>query len=91
MCDGPAKIWNIQNKGRIEVGYDADLTLVDLNLSQTVLNEDQQTKCGWTPWHGETLAGWPVGTWVMGQQVFSLENGKPKFDQESRGREILYR
>ena len=91
MCAGPAKIWNIQNKGRIEVGFDADLTLVDLNLSQTIRNEDQQTKCGWSPWHGETLTGWPVGTWVMGEQVFWLENGNSKFNSEFRGQEILYR
>ena len=90
MCDGPAKIWDMQNKGRIEVGFDADLTLVDLNLSQTVLNEEQQTKCDWTPWHGETLTGWPVGTWVMGQRVFWIQDGKPKFNSEPCGREILY-
>lgn len=90
MCAGPATIWNIKNKGRIEVGFDADLTLVDLNLSQTVLNENQETKCGWTPWHGETLTGWPVGTWVMGEQVFSLENGESKFNSQFNGQEIQY-
>ena len=90
MCAGPAKIWNIKNKGRIEVGFDADLTLVDLNLSQTVLNENQETKCGWTPWHGESLTGWPVGTWVMGEQVFSLDNEKPQFNSKPCGREIQY-
>ena len=90
MCAGPAKIWNIKNKGQIKVGFDADLTLVDLNLSQTIRNKDQQTKCGWSPWDGEALTGWPVGTWVMGEQVFSLENGNPQFNSEFQGREIEY-
>ncbi|MEX2172646.1 MAG: dihydroorotase [Pirellulales bacterium] len=70
MCDAPARVWDIVGKGRIAVGYDADLVLVDLAKSQSVRNEDQLTKCGWSPWHGETLTGWPVRTWVMGREVF---------------------
>lgn len=90
MCSGPAEIWNIQNKGKIEVGYDADLTLVDLNLTQTIRNEDQETKCGWTPWHGDSLTGWPVATWVMGRKVYELVDGKAKFDASILGSEIQF-
>ena len=75
MCEAPARIWNMKRKGKIEVGFDADLTLVDMNLERTIRNEDQQTKCGWSPWDGETLKGWPVRTWCMGEEVFRLENG----------------
>ena len=46
VCEAPARIWNMQRKGKIEVGFDADLTLVDMNLERTIRNEDQQTKCG---------------------------------------------
>jgi dihydroorotase len=70
MCDAPARVWDIVNKGRIAVGYDADLVLVDLNRTQAVRNEDQLTKCGWSAWHGVELTGWPVRTWVRGQEVF---------------------
>jgi dihydroorotase len=70
MCDAPARVWDIVGKGRIAEGYDADLVLVDLNRTQKVNNEQQQTKCGWSPWHGCELTGWPVRTWVMGTQVF---------------------
>ncbi len=70
MCDAPARVWDIVDKGRIAVGYDADLVLVDLEKTQQVRNEDQQTKCGWSPWHGEELTGWPVRTWVMGHEVY---------------------
>ena len=45
--------------------------LVDLNMVQTIRNEDQLTKCQWSPWHGVSLQGWPVRTWVMGQTVFA--------------------
>jgi dihydroorotase len=63
-------VWDIVNKGRIQVGYDADLVLVDLNKTAEIRNETQETKSRWSPWHGQTLAGWPVRTWVMGQEVF---------------------
>lgn len=83
----PARIWNIQGKGQIREGYDADLVLVDLNKTQTILNENQLTKCGWSPWHGETLTGWPIRTWVMGRTVFA----DGKVINGVRGEEIVYR
>lgn len=70
MCDAPARVWDIVGKGRIAAGYDADLVLVDLERSAQIRNEEQLTKCGWSPWHGETLTGWPVRTWVMGREVY---------------------
>jgi dihydroorotase len=81
MCDAPARVWDIVGKGRIEVGYDADLVLVDLTRQQIVLNEVQITKCGWSAWHGVTLTGWPVRTWVRGREVFR----EGEFDMSARG------
>ena len=81
MCDAPARVWDIVNKGRIVEGYDADLVLIDMNLRQEIRNENQLTKCGWSAWHGQTLTGWPVRTWVMGHEVF--RNGK--IDTSRRG------
>ena len=86
MCEAPAKIWNIVNKGRIQVGYDADLVLVDMNRTIEVRNEDQVTKSGWTPWHGETLKGWPVRTIVGGRTVFN----DGQFDESVRGSEAKF-
>lgn len=70
MCDAPARVWDIVDKGRIEVGYDADLVLVDLNKTAVIRDEEQETKSKWSPWHGESITGWPVRTWVMGHEVF---------------------
>lgn len=86
MCDAPARVWDILNKGRIEVGYDADLVLVDMQMTAEVRNEQQQTKCRWSPWHGSRLTGWPVRTWVMGHEVF--RDGQ--FDESRQGREARY-
>lgn len=86
MCDAPARVWDIVQKGRIEEGFDADLALVDLRKSQTIHNEEQVTKCGWSPWHGVTLTGWPVRTWVMGRTVFA----DGRLDATVRGEEARY-
>lgn len=86
MCDAPARVWDVVGKGRIEVGYDADLVLVDLNKTATVRNEEQETKSRWSPWHGATLTGWPVRTFVLGREVF--RDGQ--FDTTIRGREATY-
>lgn len=82
MCDAPARVWDIIGKGRIAVGYDADLVLVDLERIAEIRNEDQLTKCGWSPWHGERLTGWPVRTWVMGHEVY--RDGELRTDQMGR-------
>ena len=71
MSDGPARIWDIVGKGRIEPGYDADLVLVDMAEERQVRNERQLAKCGWSPWHGTRLRGWPVRTFLGGRTVFA--------------------
>jgi len=86
MCDAPARVWGITGKGRIAVGYDADLVLVDPNLRKTVRNEEQFTKSRWSPWDGVTLTGWPVTTWVGGRRVFDRRaGGLGSFDESIRG------
>jgi dihydroorotase len=86
MCDAPARVWDLVGKGRIAEGYDADLVLVDLGKKQTVRNENQQTRCKWSPWDGVTLQGWAVRTLVQGQTVFS----DGVFDETIRGTEIQF-
>lgn len=70
MCDAPARVWDLVGKGRIELGYDADLVLVDPHKTSVVRNAEQETKCKWSPWDGVELTGWPVRTWVLGREVF---------------------
>ncbi|QDT64880.1 dihydroorotase [Calycomorphotria hydatis] len=86
MCDAPARVWDIVGKGRLEVGYDADLVLIDLNKQQTILDEQQETKAKWSPWHGFTLTGWPTHTWVGGKLVCC----DGRIDATIRGSEAEY-
>jgi dihydroorotase len=66
---GPARAFGIQSKGRIETGYDADLTLVDLSRTERITNAWIRSRCGWTPFDGMPVAGWPVATVVRGHVV----------------------
>jgi dihydroorotase len=66
---GPARLFQIAGKGRIAVGYDADLTIVDLKRRVTIRDAMMTSRAGWTPYDGDTIAGWPVGTVVRGVRV----------------------
>ena len=66
---GPARLFGIARKGRIAAGYDADLTIVDLKRRETITNDRMASRAGWTPYHGKTVTGWPVGTVVRGRRV----------------------
>jgi dihydroorotase len=66
---GPARLFNIACKGRIAVGYDADLTVVDLKREETITNKWIASRAGWTPYDGMKVRGWPVGTFVRGKRV----------------------
>lgn len=54
---GPARVFNIARKGRIAVGYDADLTVVDLKRRETITNQWIKSKAGWTPYDGVSVTG----------------------------------
>ena len=86
MSDGPARVWDMVGKGRIAEGYDADLVLVDLQHTKEIKDGEQWTRSGWSPWHGVTLQGWPVRTWVGGATVF--QDGR--VDTSVRGRKITF-
>ena len=66
---GPARIFGIAGKGRIALGFDADLTLVDLNAQRIISNEWIASRSGWTPYHGKKVTGWPIHTVVRGKVI----------------------
>ena len=68
-ASGPQRIFGIAGKGRIARGYDADFTIVDLNLTRTIENKWIASRCGWTPFDGMKTKGWAVATILRGRIV----------------------
>ncbi len=66
---GPARLFQIAGKGRIAAGYDADFTIVDIRRRVEITDDWVASRCGWTPYAGLTVTGWPVGTIVRGRKV----------------------
>ncbi|WP_417821231.1 dihydroorotase [Terasakiella sp.] len=66
---GPCRIYNVAAKGRIAKGYDADFTIVDLKAERTITDKWIASRCGWTPYDGMKVTGWPMSTIVRGNVV----------------------
>ncbi len=62
----PAAIYGMKNKGWLREGRDGDVTIVDMNREETILNENMANLSGWTPFDGVRVRGWPVATIVRG-------------------------
>ncbi len=86
MSTAVAKAYGIPKKGAIAPGYDADLVLVDLDNYRPVLRAELQTKCGWSPFEGWNLTGWPIYTIVGGQIVYE----KGQLNTEVRGEPLRF-
>jgi dihydroorotase len=69
MCAGPARVYGAVGKGRLAMGYDADVTLVDLRRRRTIEESWIASPCGWTPFAGMQVTGWPQATIVRGSVV----------------------
>ncbi|MCW5771608.1 MAG: dihydroorotase [Rhodospirillaceae bacterium] len=83
---GPQRLFNLAAKGRVVLGYDADLTIVDLAAKRRIENAWIASKCGWTPFDGMTVTGWPMATVVRGNIVMREGELAPA----ARGRPIRF-
>ena len=70
MTAGPADCYRIAKKGRLAPGFDGDVTLVDLKETRCVDDRPIRSRCGWSPFAGVPLTGWPVTTIVRGAPVY---------------------
>jgi dihydroorotase len=87
MSAGPARIYGAVGKGRIAAGYDADFSIVDLGARRRIENSWIASPCGWSPFDGVEVTGWPVGTVVRGQVV--MREGE--LVARLRGRPVAFR
>ncbi|MET0117774.1 MAG: dihydroorotase [Sedimenticola sp.] len=68
---GPARMFNIKERGYLREGYWADLVLLDLDSPYRVEREDVLYKCGWSPLEGDKLRSRVLKTFVNGQLAYS--------------------
>lgn len=76
MAHNPARLFKIENRGFIKVGYHADLVIVNTGLPWTVKKDNILYQCGWSPFEGTTFKSRVTHTFVNGQLVYS--NSKVK-------------
>ncbi|MBC7753772.1 MAG: dihydroorotase [Moraxellaceae bacterium] len=83
LTENPRRVFGLQNKGRIAVGFDADLTLVDLNKKMEIKKSWLASKSNWSIFEGMQVTGWPVGSFINGQlalkddEILLPHSGKP--------------
>jgi dihydropyrimidinase len=64
-----AKIFGLSGKGSLEIGYDADITMIDLKKEEKVSPELFGGFSDYLVYDGWNLKGWPVKTIVRGTVV----------------------
>ncbi len=72
VCLNPVKRFGIRGRGGLEVGGDGALTIIDMSLERVIENKWIASKCGWTPFDGMKVRGFPVGV-VLGGAVAMWE------------------
>jgi len=70
----PARVFALRRKGRIDVGFDADIAIVDLDREWTISDEVVLSRIGWTPYAGRVVRGAIDRTLVRGAVVY--EDGR---------------
>jgi dihydroorotase len=73
MTEAPATLYNVKERGFLREGYFADLLLVNLDAGTPVNANMVASKCGWSPFEGDTLHGSIEKVWVNG--VAKAQNG----------------
>lgn len=86
VCHAPAILFDVKQRGFLREGYAADLVLVDPRKPHTVSRGEVLSKCGWSPFEGETFAHSIAATFVNGQRVWD----GAKVDDSVRGQRLAF-
>ncbi|MGE5167168.1 MAG: dihydroorotase, partial [Deltaproteobacteria bacterium] len=82
----PATLFAMKDRGFLREGYFADLALIDLDTPKTVKSDDVISKCGWSPFEGDTFRASVAATWVNGNLAWDAG----KLDDASRGQRLEF-
>lgn len=69
LSEGPRRVFGVPGKGRLAVGLDADITIVDTKVNRKIESKLMASKCGWTPFDNMKVVGFPFATILKGQFV----------------------
>lgn len=86
LCHNPAILFRVRERGFIREGYYADLTLVDPNDPWQVSQNNILSKCGWSPFEGQTFKSKITHTIVSGHLAY--ENGI--LNENRLGKRLLF-
>lgn len=70
MSENPARIFDLEGKGKIQEDYEGSLTLIDLKKEWVVQGSEQFTKCRWSPFEGKKLKGRVHSVIYKGKLIF---------------------
>lgn len=86
IAAAPARAFGLADKGRLEVGAHADLSVVDLEETWEIRDEDVFSRIGWTPYAGRQLRGRVLTTLVRGSEVYrdGVVVGSPGWGRQAR-------
>ncbi len=79
----PRKLFKLSDKGIVAVGASADFTLVDMNREEEIRQDWLASRCGWSPFTGDKVKGWPIATIIRGvlimqeAEIVSPSRGQP--------------
>lgn len=86
MCHNPARLFQVENRGFIREGYQADLVLVDFDTTWEVNRENVLYKCGWSPMEGVKFQSKISKTFVNGHLAYN----QGEFDESCKGERLLF-
>lgn len=87
MSHHPAKLFQVDKRGFLRPGYQADIVIVRPHTAWTVQKEIIQSKCGWSPMEGHEYQWQVEQTLCNGHLIYN----KGEFDEAYRGEELTFR
>ncbi len=86
MCHAPAVAFRVQERGFLDEGCWADLSIVDVDQLWTVQPDNILYQCGWSPFNGKTFRGKVLSTVVSGHLAWH----KGRFNEGKMGERLLF-